>query len=107
MVSEAGDGFDVTFIVKNTGKVNASEVAQVYVAPVAPSLPRPVRELKQFDRVDLDKGKAETVTLHLPRSAFEHFDVKSHSWVADKGEYIIQVGDNQQHIILEHKVVLK
>jgi len=107
VVSEAGDGFDVTFIVKNTGKVNASEVAQVYVAPVAPSLPRPVRELKQFDRVDLDKGEAETVTLHLPRSAFEHFDVKSHSWVADKGEYIIQVGDNQQHIILEQKVVLK
>jgi len=107
VVSEAGDGFDVTFIVKNTGKVNASEVAQVYVAPVAPSLPRSVRELKQFDRVDLDKGEAETVTLHLPRSAFEHFDVKSHSWVADKGEYIIQVGDNQQHIILEQKVVLK
>lgn len=105
-VKEAGDGFDVTFTVKNTGKVKAAEVAQVYVATVDPSLPRPVRELKQFDRLDLDKGEARTVTLYLPHSAFEHYDVKSHSWVADKGEYIIQVGDNQQHIILEQKVKL-
>jgi beta-glucosidase len=76
------------------------------VSPVEPSLPRPVRELKQFTKVKLDKGESKTVTLHLDRSAFEHFDVFSHGWVADKGEYRIQLGDNSQNILLETSVVL-
>lgn len=102
----ADDGFDVTFTIRNTGKVEAAEAAQVYVAPVDPSLPRPVRELKEFTKVKLGKGEARTVTVHLPRHSFEHFDVPSHSWVADKGDYMIQVGDNEQHILLETLVTL-
>lgn len=105
-VVPAGDGFDVTFTVKNTGKMQASQVAQIYVAPVNPSLPRPARELKQFTKVRLDKGESQSVTLHLDHSAFEHYDVFSHGWVADKGEYKIQIGDNSQNIILETSVVL-
>jgi beta-glucosidase len=105
-VAPSGDGYDVTFTVKNTGKMPASQVAQIYVSPVEPSLPRPVRELKQFTKVKLDKGESKTVTLHLDRSAFEHFDVFSHGWVADKGEYRIQLGDNSQNILLETSVVL-
>jgi len=105
-VTPAGDGFDVTFTLKNRGKREAAEVAQVYVAPVSPSLPRPVRELKGFAKVRLPKGGAGTVTVHLPHSAFEHFDVRTHSWVADKGEYRIQVGENEQSILLESGIIL-
>ena len=102
----SGDGFDVTFTVKNTGKTDAAQVAQIYVSPVDPSLPRPVRELKQFTKVKLAKGESKTVTLHLDYSAFEHFDVVSHGWIADKGQYIIQLGDNSQNMILEHTITL-
>ena len=105
-VAPSGDGFDVTFTIKNTGKVAAAQVAQIYVSPVAPSLPRPVRELKQFTKVKLGKGESKTVTLHLDHSAFEHFDVFSHGWVADKGEYKIQLGDNSQNIIFEKSITL-
>ena len=105
-VVPSGDGFDVKFTMKNTGKMPAAQVAQIYVSPVEPSLPRPVRELKQFTKVKLDRGESKTVTLHLDHSAFEHFDVFSHGWVADKGEYKIQLGDNSQNIILETSVIL-
>ena len=102
----AGDGYDVTFTMKNTGKMKAAQVAQIYVSPVAPSLPRPARELKQFTKVMLDKGESRTVTLHLDHSAFEHYDVFSHGWTADKGDYRIQLGDSSQNIILETNVTL-
>lgn len=102
----AGDGYDVSFTLENTGKAEAAEVAQVYVAPVAPSLPRPVRELKGFEKVRLAPGASRRVTVHLPRNAFEHFDVPSHTWTADPGEYRLQVGDNEQHILLETSITL-
>ena len=105
-VLPAGDGFDVSFTVSNIGKNHASEVAQVYVSPVNPSVLRPVRELKEFAKVALAKGERCTVSVHLPRSAFEHYDTATHSWLADPGTYIIQVGDNEQHIILEQEVSL-
>lgn len=106
-LTPAGDGFDVSFSIKNTGKYDASEVGQVYVAPVNATLPRPIRELKGFCKVRLKRGESRSVKVHLPHSAFEHYDVPGHCWKADKGEYIIQVGDNSSHILLEEKIELK
>lgn len=105
-VTPAGEGFDVSFSIANIGKSDAAEVAQVYVAPIDPSLPRPVRELKEFAKIKLKKGEKKVVNIHLPHSAFEHYDVVSHSWVADEGEYKIQIGINAQKIILEDTVKL-
>lgn len=98
------DGFEITFSIKNTGKMTASQVAQIYVAPRNPSLPRPVRELKQFCKVKLAPGESRQLRLSLPRSAFEHYDVPSHGWKADPGEYVIQLGDNEQNILLEKTI---
>lgn len=105
-VTPAGEGFDVSFSIANIGKSDAAEVAQVYVAPIDPSLPRPVRELKEFAKIKLKKGEKKVVNIHLPHSAFEHYDVVSHGWVADEGEYKIQIGINAQKIILEDTVKL-
>lgn len=103
----SGDGFDVSFKIRNTGRMDAAQVAQIYVSPVFPSLPRPLRELKQFEKVKLKKGETRVLTLHLGQNAFEHYDSLIHSWVVDKGEYRIQIGDNEQHIVLETGVILK
>lgn len=106
-VTPSGDGYDVSFSVKNTGKCAAAAAPQIYVSPVNPSLPRPVRELKQFTKVKLSKGETRTVTLHLGARAFMHFDTPSHSWLADRGEYRIQLGTDSQTIIAGQPIVLK
>ena len=103
-VVPAGDGFDVSVTVKNTGKVPGAAVAQVYVSPENPSLPRPARELKQFAKVKLAKGESKTVKMHLSGQAFKHFDVPSHSWAADKGVYSIEIGEDSQKIILKQNI---
>ena len=105
-VVSAGDGFDVSFDVKNAGKIAAKEVAQVYVAPVDPSVVRPARELKGYDKCLVAPGKTVHYTIHLDGDAFMHYDVTSHSWVADKGTYTIQVGASSQDIKLEASVQL-
>lgn len=106
-VARVEGGFDVTFTVRNTGKCTASAVPQIYVAPVNPSLPRPTRELKQFTKIKLGKGESATLSLHLADDAFTYYDVSLHSWKVDDGEYKIQLGDNEQNILLEQTIITK
>ena len=102
----AGDGFDVSFTLTNTGKTAAAEVAQVYVAPDSPSVKRPARELKGYDKIYLKPGESQKVTIHLDKAAFAHYDTPSHDWKVDAGSYRIQVGASSADIKLETPVKL-
>lgn len=99
-------GFDVKFTVTNTGKVTASEVAQVYVAPIDPKVLRPTRELKGYDKVTVAPGKSAAVSIHLPMSAFAYYSKAIHGWKTDNGSYGIQVGKNADEIVLSTVVCL-
>lgn len=79
------DVLKVSFDLKNTGKVAATEVAQLYVQDCVGSVVRPVKELKRFQRVELAAGETKTVTFELPVSelAFWNFDM----------EYVVEPGD--------------
>ena len=60
--------------VTNTGPRRGSEVVQCYVAPAAPRLSRPPKELKGFQKVTLDPGETQVVTLELGPRAFQYWD---------------------------------
>ena len=109
-VVPAGEGFDVTFTITNTGKMEASEAAQVYVAPVNPKVIRPAHELKGYEKVKIAAGKKDNsrkVTIHLDRDAFARYCTKCHKWVVDAGKYTIQVGSSASDILLEETIELK
>ncbi len=103
----SGDGFDVIFTVRNEGKVDAKEAAQVYVAPVAPSIMRPARELKGYDKKFIAKGKAVRYTIHLGQDAFSYYDTGSHNWKVDPGQYLILIGASSADIRLEIPVTIE
>lgn len=105
-VLPSGDGYDVLFTVRNTGEMEAKEVAQVYVAPLNPSLPRPLRELKGYDKQSIAKGEAVSYCIHLGPDAFSHYDVASHSWKTDPGQYRIEVGASSADIRLDCTIEL-
>lgn len=105
-VKNAGDGFDVIFKVRNTGKVAAKETVQLYVAPVEPSVLRPEKELKGYDKKQIAPGAAELFTIHLGPDAFSYYDVSTHDWRVDQGEYRILVGSSSADIRLEGTVKL-
>lgn len=106
-VKPSKDGYDVNFKLTNTGAVKAAEVAQVYVAPVDPSLPRPARELKGFAKRQLAPGESVNVTLSLDKDSFAHYDIYAHDWVVDPGEYVIQVGASSADIRLQESCRMK
>lgn len=105
-VEAAADGYDVSFRISNTGKAEASEVAQVYVAPVDPKVARPAHELKGYEKVKIAAGKDAAVTVHLPKEAFAHYCSTCHKWVVDPGSYTIQVAASADDVRLEAGVEL-
>ncbi len=77
----------VIFDVTNAGSREGAEVAEVYVGNPHASVPRPVKELKGFARVNLKPGQTQRVMLTLDRRAFSYYDVQGKDWKADPGEF--------------------
>jgi hypothetical protein len=68
--------------VTNTGARRGAEVVQLYVAPLEPSLVRPPKELKAYEKVWLDPGETTTVTFELSDRAFACWDPGDPAWNA-------------------------
>lgn len=98
------DVLNVSVDVKNVGKTAGKEVVQLYVAPEKGIAIRPVRELKEFAKVELKPGETETVKFCLSRRAFAHWNVESHDWEVERGSYGIQICKNAHEVVLEEKV---
>jgi beta-glucosidase len=96
----------VSFDVKNTGHRAAAEVAELYVGDLHASVPRPVKELKAFAKVNLKPGESKRVTLTLPRRAFSFYDVQKKDWNAEAGDSAILVGGSSDNISLRGKFAL-
>jgi len=96
----------VAFDVSNTGARSGAEVAQVYVGDKHAKVPRPVKELKGFARVELNPGETKHVQVTLDRRAFSYYDVKSHSWAVAPGDFDIYVARSSAEIELTGKATL-
>ncbi|KAJ9490745.1 hypothetical protein VN97_g2532 [Penicillium thymicola] len=83
----------ITVDVQNTGSVDGAEVVQAYVSQQSPSINRPPKELKGFEKVFLRPHQTETVTVKiLTKYAISFWDEHRNAWVQDAGGYIVQVG---------------
>ena len=90
----------VQFEIENTGKFDAAEVAQVYVADVESSLPRPLKELKGFQKVFIKTGEKKIISIALDQNAFAFYEPDKQNWIAEKGDFKILVGSSSRDIRL-------
>lgn len=89
----------VTVDVTNTGNRAGAQVVQLYVQDVKASVDRPVKELKAFQKVKLNPGETQSVTLTLNERAFQFYDTESHSWKAEPGKFNFLIGTSSQDIV--------
>jgi len=97
----------VEFELRNTGRRAGAEVAQLYVQPLKSKVERPVKELKAFAKMELKAGETKTVTLKLKGSEFAYWDVKSHTWKVDAGNYNLLIGPASNNIKQTVKITIK
>lgn len=65
---------------------------QLYVSDKKASLPRPVKELKGFQKVTLAPGEEKEVSFIVTREALSFFDDRKHAWVAEPGTFEALIG---------------
>jgi beta-glucosidase len=106
-VEKDGANYHVRFSIKNTGTRTGAEIAEVYVQPVNPKVERPVKELKGYARAELSTGAGKNMSVDLDRAAFAYYDVATHAWKVDPGEYKILVGSSSADVRLTGSVKIE
>lgn len=90
----------VTVTIKNTGSVTGKEIVQLYVKDIASTVIRPEKELKGFEKVELEPCEEKTVTFLLEKRAFAYYNVELKDWHVETGDFEILVGKSSQDIVL-------
>lgn len=91
------DNLTVTCKVTNTGKYAGEEVVQLYVRDLVGSVTRPVKELKNFQKITLQPGESMDVTFTLTNAdlSFYRYDM---TWGSEPGKFQVFVGGNSRDV---------
>lgn len=92
------DSIIVSIPVRNTGKRIGSEVVQWYIRDIESSLPRPIKELKGFNKITLSPGEERVVHFVVKSDLLKFYDDKQADWIAEKGQFEILVGASSADI---------
>ena len=96
--------FTVEMTVTNSGSRDGEEIIQLYIEPLTPTVIRPIKELKGFEKVFLKAGESKRVVFRLDSSAFAYYSDKIHDWLSESGYYNILIGKSSADICLEEQV---
>lgn len=94
----------VSFKIKNTGKVDGAEIAELYVKDDESTIFRPEKELRAFKKVFLKAGEEAEIKLELSKRAFAFWNTNSNDWCVEGGSFSILVGASSRDIRLEAKL---
>ena len=98
------DTMTATVTVTNTGDRAGKTVVQLYVGDVVSNVLRPVRELKGFEKVELQPGESRDVTFTLDKRSFAYWNEQISDWHVETGEFVIEIGHSSRDIELSETV---
>lgn len=79
--------------VRNTGQRDGDEVVQLYVRHPGSKVPRPLKQLRGFQRVTVPAGQVKTVNLTLAARDLAYWSPEQHAWVIEPGEVELMIGN--------------
>lgn len=100
------DCLTISVKVKNTGNRAGKEVVQLYVSNQTGTSNRPIRELKNFEKIYLNPGEEKIVIMELNKRSFAEYNVDLHDWYVPSGKYEVQIGHSSRDIRLSAVVEL-
>lgn len=86
-----------TIQVTNTGKVKGREVVQLYIRDLVGSITRPVKELKGFEKIELEPGETRTIRFRVTPDMLKFYDYDL-NYVAEPGEFELMIGGNSRDV---------
>ncbi|WP_223654196.1 glycoside hydrolase family 3 N-terminal domain-containing protein [Hymenobacter psoromatis] len=89
------DSTTVSVTVRNASNRPATEIVQLYIRDEVSSVTRPVKELKGFQRVTLQPGKSQVVTLPITPARLGFYDL-NYKYTVEPGEFTLMVGNSSR-----------
>ncbi|HEY3429864.1 MAG TPA: beta-glucosidase BglX [Cyclobacteriaceae bacterium] len=102
---KTGDSLQAQVTVKNTGTRAGKEIVQLYIQDLVGSVTRPVRELKGFQKIELQSNETKEITFTIKEEDLRFFDYEL-KWKSEPGEFKVYIGTNSRDT-KEAKFVLK
>ncbi|WP_297760472.1 glycoside hydrolase family 3 N-terminal domain-containing protein [uncultured Muriicola sp.] len=96
---KAGSSVSFKIDIKNAGAMDGQEIVQIYVRDIESSVERPLKELKDFQKVQLNAGVKKTLHFTLTERDFAFWDVKTENWIVEPGQFEILVGSASNNIL--------
>ena len=110
VVPAADGGLDVSLEIKNTGGVGGDEVPQVYLGAPAQrgkGVDFPVHALAAFERIHLDAGQSQSVSLHVVPRRLESWSTAEKKWIKPAGPREVLVGSSSRNLPLSTQVTIQ
>lgn len=98
------DTVEVLVDVTNTGSVKGKAVAQLYISDCTGTANRPVKELKGFEKVELEPGETKTVSMEIDARALSYYHVELGDWYAKSGSYMLMIGSASDQIEIQKEI---
>ncbi len=95
-----GESITLEVQVKNTGRREGAEVVQLYVQDMQASVPRPLKELKGFEKINLRPEQTKVVRIGLDARSMAFYDVTRKDWLVEPGTFKVMVGSSSRDIRL-------
>jgi len=88
---------DASVMVKNTGKRDGETVVQLYIQDVTGSMIRPVKELKNFQKIMLKAGEQKVVHFTITEDDLKFYNAQL-KYAAEPGKFNVQIGLDSQAV---------
>lgn len=96
---KTGAKLNLKIDIKNAGLVDGKEIVQVYVRDMESSVVRPLKELKDFQKVQIATGDTKTIYFTLTDRDFAFWDAETEDWKVEPGQFEILVGAASNNIL--------
>jgi beta-glucosidase len=96
----------VSVDIKNAGSRAGDEVVQMYVKHLESAVERPLKELRGFQRINLQPGETKTVKLPLKGNELTYWDAGKHSFVVEPGKVSVMLGGSSVDVKVEKTIAV-
>lgn len=104
--SSISENINISFSLKNTGKMKGDEVVQLYVKYPETNTPMPIKQLKGFKRITLQKGESQAVSFAVNKQELRIWNENLKKFETPTGHYIFMIGSSSDNIHLRTEIVL-
>ncbi len=104
---EKEDKLQISFSVKNLGKITAKETVQLYYGLEKSAVLRPPKEMFEFQKIELKKGEIKSLSFSIDKNKLAYYDEKSGDFKLESGNYTIYIGSSSRDIRLSDKINIK